>query len=568
MLQMLSIRDFALIESAYIDFRNGFTAITGETGSGKSLLLDAISSLLGGKSSAMDIRTGAEKYVLEAVWDLGGNLSARQWLAEKGILVSGTELVLRKEFSRDGKSKILINHSLAAAQVLRGLGELLAEVHNQNDQILLLDKSQQLDILDSFGNLYSIRSEVRESFLTYRSLRKRLEELEASHGDRNRKKEILQYQIEEIQSANLKEGEEEELSKEESLLSHGERLSENLEIITGLLSETEDSVLSSFSRILIAAEKMKGIHSDYAELEGALREVYVTLREINTNVQDQKDEIYFSPDRLAHVQGRLDLIQKLKKKYGGSVQEVLLSKRNAENELEALAQNMESKESLEREKKKATEKLAQLCMQLSKARRESLGRFEPRLKSELEALGMPGAGIQVVLRWESSVEGEVESQGKSYLVNESGLDQAEFYFSPNPGEKPRPLRKIASGGEMSRVMLAIKSVLGSNYDGKVLVFDEVDSGLGGEIAMDVAKKLRTLSKTHQILLVTHLQQIAAAADHHLKVSKRITDGRTLSEAEFLGMEERTLELARMISGQNVSRGALDHAKELLKKKAV
>ncbi|TGK06179.1 DNA repair protein RecN [Leptospira fletcheri] len=568
MLQMLSIRDFALIESAYIDFRNGFTAITGETGSGKSLLLDAISSLLGGKSNAMDIRTGAEKYVLEAVWDLGGNLSARQWLAEKGIVGSGTELVLRKEFSRDGKSKILINHSLAAVQVLRGLGELLAEVHNQNDQILLLDKSQQLDILDSFGNLYSIRSEVRESFLTYRSLRKRLEELEASHGDRNRKKEILQYQIEEIQSANLKEGEEEELRKEESLLSHGERLSENLEIITGLLSETEDSVLSSFSRILIAAEKMKGIHPDYADLEGTLREVYVTLREINTSVQDQKDEIYFSPDRLAHVQGRLDLIQKLKKKYGGSIQEVLLSKRNAENELEALAQNMESKESLEREKKKATEKLAQLCMQLSKARRESLGRFEPRLKSELEALGMPGAGIQVVLRWESSVEGEVESQGKSYLVNESGLDQAEFYFSPNPGEKPRPLRKIASGGEMSRVMLAIKSVLGSNYDGKVLVFDEVDSGLGGEIAMDVAKKLRTLSKTHQILLVTHLQQIAAAADHHLKVSKRITDGRTLSEAEFLGMEERTLELARMISGQNVSRGALDHAKELLKKKAV
>lgn len=568
MLQMLLVRDFALLELAQIEFRTGLTAITGETGSGKSLLLDAVSSLLGGKSSAIDIRTGADKYILEAVWDISANLPAKDWLQEKGIPFEGKELILRKEFARDGKSKIQINHTLSSAQVLRGLGELLAEVHNQNDQILLLDKTQQIDILDTYAGLYPLRSEVKESFLTYRSLRKRLDEIEANYGDKNRKKEILQYQIDEIHAAGLKEGEEEDLVKEEKLLSHGERLSENLEIIAGLLSESETSVLSVFPRILMAAEKMKAIHSDYSELESSIREAYVTLREINTTAQDQKDEVFFSPDRLAHVQSRLDLIQKLKKKYGAGIQEILLSKKNAENELEALAQNMDSKQSLEREKKKATEKLAQLCMQLSKARRESLNRFETRLKSELDVLGMPGAGIQVVLRWESSAEGEVEAQGKSYVVNEYGLDQAEFYFSPNPGEKPRPLRKIASGGEISRVMLAIKSVLGSNHDGKVLVLDEIDSGLGGEIAMDVAKKLRILANTHQILLVTHLQQIAAAADHHLKVSKQVKEGRTLSDTEFLGMEERTLELARMISGQNVSRGALDHAKELLKKKAV
>lgn len=189
MLQMLLIRDFALLESAQIEFRAGLTSITGETGSGKSLLLDAVSSLLGGKSSAIDIRTGADKYILEAVWDISANLPVRDWLQEKGIPSEGKELILRKEFARDGKSKIQINHTLSSAQVLRGLGELLAEVHNQNDQILLLDKTQQIDILDTYAGLYPLRSEVKESFLTYRSLRKRLEEIEANYGDKNRKKE-------------------------------------------------------------------------------------------------------------------------------------------------------------------------------------------------------------------------------------------------------------------------------------------------------------------------------------------------------------------------------------------
>ncbi|TGK59999.1 DNA repair protein RecN [Leptospira wolffii] len=568
MLQTLTIRDFALIESAQIDWSRGLTSITGETGSGKSLLLDALCSLLGGKSTAMDIRTGADRYALEAGFDISGNPAAKEWLAEKGFSSEGNLVVIRKEFSRDGKTKIQINHSLSSAQVLRSLGEILAEVHNQNDQILLLDKAQQLDILDSHAGLHPLRGEVKEAFYTYKSLKKRLEELESTHADKNRKKEILQYQIEEIQTANLKDGEEEELSQEENLLTHGEKLTENLEIITGYLSETESSIIGVFPKILGASDKIKTLSESLLELDSSLKEVYVTIREINTSAQDQKDEVYFSPDRLAHVQTRLDLIQKLKKKYGSTIQEILSTKKKAEDELGALEQNLDSKVSLEKEMKRAAEKLTQLCLKLSKSRREVLHGFETRLKSELEMLGMQGAGIQVVLRWETSPEGEVEAQGKSYLVNELGLDQAEFYFSPNPGEKPRPLRKIASGGEISRVMLAIKSVLGSNYDGKVLVLDEIDSGLGGEIAMDVAKKLRVLSKTHQIVLVTHLQQIAAAADHHLLVSKHVKEGRTISEANFLGMQERTLELARMISGQNISRGALDHAKELLKKKAV
>ncbi|MEI1279269.1 DNA repair protein RecN [Leptospira venezuelensis] len=568
MLQTISIRDFALIESAQIDLRGGLTAITGETGSGKSLLLDALSSLLGGKSSTMDIRTGSDKYCLEAEFDISQNPSAITWMREHGFPLNGSVIVIRKEFTRDGKTKIQINHSLSSAQVLRGLGEILSEVHNQNDQILLLDKAQQLDILDGFAGLHTLRGEVKEGFLTYKSLKKRLEELELSHADRNRKKEILQYQIEEIHTANLKLGEEEELSKEENLLVHGEKLAENLDIITGYLHESESSVLGIFPKVLAASDKIKVLSESLNEMDSALKEVYVTIREINTTAQDQKEEVFFSPERLSHVQSRLDLIHKLKKKYGNSISEILETKKKAEDELAALEQNLDSKTSLEKEKKRAADKLTQACLQLSKSRREVLNKFESKLKSELEVLGMKGAGLQVVLRWETSPEGEVEAQGKSYLVNEFGLDQAEFYFSPNPGEKPRPLRKIASGGEISRVMLAIKSVLGSNFDGKVLVFDEIDSGLGGEIASDVAKKLRTLSKTHQIILVTHLQQIAAAADHHLLVSKRVKEGRTVSETEFLGMEERTMELARMIAGQNISKGALHHAKELLKKKAV
>ncbi|TGK38621.1 DNA repair protein RecN [Leptospira gomenensis] len=568
MLKTLNIRDFALIEEACIDFQKGMTVITGETGAGKSLILDAISSLLGGKSSPMEIRTGAPKYVLEGVFDVSGNVSAVEWLKEKGFPNESSELTLHRECARDGKSRILINQSLASSSTLRGLGELLAEVHNQNDQILLLDRGEQLDIIDVHAGLIPLRNQVRECFLTYRSLKKRLEELRKNEEEKSRRIEYLAFQIREIKDADLKDGEEEGLFKEERLLAHGEQLAENFEILSSFLADSESAILPSFPRLLSAAEKIKSIQPDFGKTLDSLQETYIQLKEINSSVLDEKDEIFFSPDRLQFVQSRLDLISKLKKKYGSDLAEILDSKRKAEQELEAMEKNSKNKEAMESEIEKITARLGSLSIQLSKARRESLIRFESSLKAELEQLGMQGAAVQVVLRWEPSPEGEVSASGKSYIVNESGLDQLEFYFSPNPGEKPRPLRKIASGGEVSRVMLAIRSILGGQSSARVLIFDEIDSGLGGEIGMDVARKLRNLSARHQLILITHLQQIASAANDHLKISKFVEGGRTFSRAEFLSLEERTLELARMISGQRVSKGALEHAKELLKKQAV
>ncbi|EMI64302.1 DNA repair protein RecN [Leptospira noguchii] len=568
MLKTLNIRDFALIEEACVDFQKGMTVITGETGAGKSLILDAISSLLGGKSSPMEIRTSAPRYVLEGVFDLSKNPAAVEWLKEKGFPFESKELTLHRECGRDGKSRILINQSLASSTTLRGLGELLAEVHNQNDQILLLDRGEQLDIIDLHAGLIPLRNEVKECFLTYRSLKKRLEELRKSEEEKSKRIEFLTFQIREIKEVDLKEGEEEGLIQEEHLLAHGELLAENYEILSSYLADNESAILPLFPKLLSAAEKIKSIQPDFSKTLDSLQEIYIQLKEINSSILDEKEEIFFSPDRLQFVQSRLDLISKMKKKYGSDLAEILDCKNKAEQELEAMEKNSKNKESMEVEIEKVASRLASLSIQLSKSRRESLIRFESSLKLELEQLGMPGAAVQVVLRWEPNPEGEVSASGKSYIVNESGLDQLEFYFSPNPGEKPRPLRKIASGGEVSRVMLAIRSILGRQSNLRVLIFDEIDSGLGGEIAMDVARKLKNLAENHQLILITHLQQIASAANDHLKITKSVEGGRTFSKAEFLSLEERTLELARMISGQRVSKGALEHAKELLKKQAV
>ncbi|MCB1193813.1 MAG: DNA repair protein RecN [Leptospiraceae bacterium] len=568
MLKKLIVHNFALIEYLNLDFDKTLSVITGETGSGKSLVLDALSSVLGGRCNTQNIRSGAQKYQIEALVDVSKSPKAIQWLEEKGFSYENGEVIIKKELSLDGKSRIQIGTSLAPFQYLKDFGALIAEIHRQNDQLYILDKNTQLEILDNFALTNALKNEVSESFKTYITLKNRLEELENLRTEKLRNIDLRKYQIEEISDADLKSDEEDSLLKEENLLINGEKLIENYNVILNSMDISEGSIISLFAPILNSSEKITLINPEFQVNKEEFNDIYIRLKELYNTICDEMEEIFFSPERLDFVQSRIDLINRLKKKYGKTIKEILNFKKEAESELETLLSSNEQYDSLKNQLNKVIDHLSELSVKLSKQRRNAIPEMEIELQKEFAKLGMKDAKLQVVLRWEESSDGEVQNGNKTYLLNETGLDKVEFYFTANTGEKPRPIRKIASGGEISRVMLALKSIMGRDGYEKILIFDEIDSGIGGEVANNVGEKLKQISEDHQVILITHLQQIAAIGAEHIKVEKEVVKGRTVSKVRQLKTKERAQELAKMISGENITKGALEHAKELLFQKAV
>lgn len=568
MLRRLRIKDFALIESLDLDFQSTMISITGESGSGKSLLLDALSSILGGKCNTLNIRSGAKRYQIEALFDVSRIPEVKTWLAEKGIGIEENELILRKELNLEGKSRVQINSALAPTQYLKELGLFLSEIHRQNEQGSLLERERQLELLDLYAGLEKEKKELRNVFYSYRNLKSRLQEVEMGESDKQRKLDLFRFQLEEIEKADLSEKEESQLLQEEKLLVHAEKIAENLGFAEELLSENEQGVLVSLSKAQHFLEKISHLRPELANLAGDMMEAYHELKEIHSTILEELDGLDYSYDRLSEVQKRLDEIGRIKKRFGRSIPEILEYKEKISQDLDALESGEEFVGSLRQNLDKERVVLADLATQLSNRRRKAISDLEAEVQKELDDLGMKDSRLQVVMRWESSPEGDISEGGKKYFVHESGLDTVDFYFSANPGEKPRPLRKIASGGEVSRIMLAFKKILGSRDRGKLLLFDEIDAGISGEAALQVAGKLRNISQNHQILLITHQQSIAAASQEQIVVQKAVLQGRTLSTARKLGEENRATELAKMISGNQITQGALDHARELLKKVAI
>ena len=397
----------------------------------------------------------------------------------------------------------------------------------------------QMEYLDTYAGLTSLKNEVSERFKTYQTLKNRISEIDKSSEEKNR--------------------------RVDHLLLHGEKAMENYSLIAELLSEGEENVLKLFSKILHSTDKIESFNKDFSVSRSEFYEIYDRLKELSHTINDEKDEVFFSSDRLAVVQKRLDEINKLKRKYGKDIPEILKFLQKAELELETLEVSSEEVQSLQNELVFIRDNLTSLAVKLSHQRRESILKLESDLQREFQLLGMKDAKLQIVMRWEQALDGEITESGRKYMIGENGLDQIDFYFSANQGEKPRPLRKIISGGEMSRVMLALKAILGNAGESRLLVFDEIDAGIGGEVAYRVADKLKSISTKNQVLLITHLQQIAAASDCHIKVEKEIANGRTFTTAHKILKSERANELAKMIAGEHITKGALDHAKELLKK---
>ena len=554
MLAELRIVNFALIEQLSLQFQSGFTVLTGETGAGKSLLIDAIALLVGGRASTDQIRSGEDEAQLEALFHLPDTHPLLQHLRSQDIIARNeSDLILRRVLSRSGRHRVYVNGSLCPLRVLEELGGTLVDIHGQHEQQSLLATAKQLDALDGFGRLYELRRKYEQAYLGWRELRAKLDVLQRDVADRTRRESLLRFQVQEIEQAGLLPDEEEQLRSERQRLVHAHRLRELAHEAHVELQEDEQAVLTRLGRIGRALGELAQTDPTMGDCEQAVAESTIPLKELAGRLRDYAQQLEADPDRQVIVEDRLDLIQRLKKKYGGSVEAVVATGRLAQEELQVLDNHEERTAELTGLLDEEARRLHALAQQLSKKRIDAAKRMTTLVGVELAALKMEQAIFQVTVCSDESAEG----------LGPAGRDRAEFLLSSNPGEPPRPLGRVASGGELSRIMLALKTVLAEMDQVPVLVFDEIDTGVGGAVAAAMGTRLRKLGSFHQVFCITHLPQVASQAEHHLLVEKGLESQRTSTSVRALKGMGREEEIARMLSGPTITKKVRETAAELI-----
>ncbi len=561
MLRELHIKNFSIIDNAAVEFENGFNVLTGETGAGKSIIINALSLALGERASGDIVRSGETEAVVEAFFDIPPKLlppSTRQFLEDNGIDISDG-LILKRTISSQGRSRAYINSSMVNVQTLSDISSKIIDVHGQYEHQSLLSPDNQLDMLDAYGGLWRDRQEVSKIHETQLSLKHQISGLVQKEKERAHRLDILRYQVSEIESAGLRPGEEEELTEEVKILSSAGRLAELANQAYESLYSSETACIADLSKILGNLKEISGIDARANEALKSVEDALPLLEETAYFLRDYKDDIDFSPERLEMVQERLELIKGLKKKYGADIQAVLDYKEKADMELEELQCSEEKLEALKTELSELKNRLTQTANELSNKRKTVAEKIESKVVAELSELSMPGTKFSILMTREV---GDDTSDG--FRATHRGVDNIEFLIAPNVGEELKPVSKTASGGELSRIMLALKGVLAKEDNIPVLIFDEIDAGIGGKAAETVGLKLHNLSSSHQIISITHLPQIASYADTHLKIEKKVKDKRTIVEISKIEKDDRTLEIARMLSGET-SEISIKHAREMLKK---
>ena len=559
MLTELSIKNFAIIDSLRISFKPGLNILTGETGAGKSIIIDALNLVLGERSSSEFIRTGEKAASVESVFDISENSHIKKLLDETGVKIgSEDDLIVKREINIAGKSQVYINNERFNVSTLEKIGEYLVDIHGQHDHQTLLRKENQMEVLDSFGNLSELISEVRTRLLEFQKTDRRLEELKRKYAEKAQMEELLKFQIQEIEKANLKPGEDEELKKEKEILRNSLLLTQTSFKTCEALYEGDISSYSILSSIKPEFSKIASIDERQASFYKRLEEIAVQIRELAGELHSYADGIDSNPKRLEEIEERIDFLNRLKRKYNASLQEIFKAKEEKEAELSAINNSVQEIERLEAEKEKLEAELQKFSLKLSEKRKSLAAEIEKKVEKELKKLKMEKAKFAI-----NFAEREKNEKGL-YRVTSKGIDDIEFLISPNPGEELKALAKIASGGELSRVMLAIKSILAEADRVPVLIFDEIDSGIGGVVAEVVGEKLKEVAKKRQVLCITHLPQIAGFADTHFKVSKIVTDKKTAVKVDELDKKSRIEEIAKMLGGEKVTEISRRHAKEILR----
>ncbi len=566
MLTELHIQNFAIIDKLDLRFDSGLIILTGETGAGKSIILDAVVMLIGGKADTTFVRTDSDAAFVEAVFQLTGpEKEAVHFILNREELMDDPNyVVLMREVRKEGRSVARINGRTVNVGLLKELGALLIDIHGQAEHLSLLDPRAHLGLLDRYAEVGQPLGDYRQTYHTLLNLRRELTDLRKAQSDSERRIEMLTYQAEEIESAGLKAGEDEELRKERDRLANAESLAQNAQEALAVLDEGSPETPAATDLIGQAAQALAAlakIDAGQSELANQAELMLDTISDVIHNLRDYLEEIEFNPKRLDDVEERLDLIHSLTRKYGGNISAVLTYGADARKQLETITGAADRINELEMQEAKLLEKLSKQGTALSEKRKSASLEMGKGIESELNDLKMQSARFNVDFQTKPDLNGIPMQDGKRIAFDQNGFDRVEFLIAPNPGEGLKPLAKIASGGETSRLMLGLKNILAKADEVPSLIFDEIDQGIGGRVGMVVGHKLWNLSRTHQVFCVTHLPQLAVFGDQHYQVQKLVDNGRTLTKVEKLEGEPRLLELSQMLG--EVGEGTLRSAHELL-----
>ena len=553
MLLEISIKNFAIIEAISLNFEKGMTVLTGETGAGKSIIIDAMNMMLGARATTDVIRHGAPKAEIEGLFSVENSHALQMIFDEQGIEL-GDEIIIRREILQNGRSVSRVNGQMVNLSVLRSIGQYLVDIHGQHDQEELMRPQLHIQMLDGFGDadFLELKQAYQTNFDAYRKMRKQLLEIKKNQEEHKARIEMLEFQMAEIESASLQPGEDLKLNQERDKLLNHKNIADTLTNAYTMLDNEEFSSLANVRSAMNDMESLEDYDAEYREISSSLSESYYVLEDITKRLEDIIEDLDFDGNRLMQIESRLDLIHAITRKYGGNVDDVLMYFAKITEEYNLLTGNHLSSDDMEAELKKLEVSLVDLATNLASARHNLAQQLETEIQQELKDLYMDKARFQVQF-----------TKGK---FTREGNESVEFYISTNPGEDFKPLVKVASGGELSRLMLAIKSAF-SRKEGKTsIVFDEVDTGVSGRVAQAIAQKIHKIGQNGQVLAISHLPQVIAIADYQFFIEKISNDHSTVSTVRLLTVEERVEEVAKMLAGENVTEAALSQARELLQSK--
>ena len=554
MLTELRIANFAIIDQLNLECARGLHILTGETGAGKSIIIDAIALLVGGRADESLIRAEAEEAVLEAAIALPAASPLTARLREEGVLGDGdTELIVRRVLSRSGRHKLYLNGSLTPLRTLQSLAGTLIDIHGQHEQQSLLSAQSQLNALDAFGHLKEARESYRHGYEQWRARQREREDMATLLSERSQREDLLRFQFKELQEADIKAGEEAALQAERNRLAHAHRLNELLQGGYDALYGAEQSVLGSLGNVRDSIKELAAIDAQGDEWAALCDGATAQLRELAHHLRKYHDGLDQDPARLAQVEERLDRIQRLKKKYGGTEETMLAKWEQLQREIDTLETGGTRLGEMDRLLVEARQQTDKLAERLTRERAKAAKKLEAAVMGELAALRMDRTRFAVTVETDRTEAG----------LGPSGRDRIEYQFSANEGEPLQPLARVASGGELSRVMLAMKTVLAEADEVPIVIFDEIDAGVGGGVAAVMGKRLRALAKRRQVFCITHLPQIASYADVHYVIEKSVSKKRTVTQARKLGQADRQEEIARMLGGLAVTTAARKTAAEMI-----
>jgi DNA repair protein RecN (Recombination protein N) len=564
MLRELTIRNLAVLEEAKVAFAAGLNVLTGETGAGKSIVIDALLLVRGARVQADLIRTGAETASVEAVFEVPSSGPVAAILDEAGHAPADGQLVIKRELSRSGRHRVFVNDSAATAGLLERLGDVLVEIHGQHEHQRLMEPARQLDLLDRFADCEEARLRLGELWRRWDTARSELARIRDEAREGARKEELYRWELSEIDAVQLRDGEEDELRGERRRLQNAERIHAGLQEVMDLLQEDAQAAGARLGRAASLLRELSRFDPDVAAPIEALDGAQAYVEDAVARARVLRDRAVMDPDRLRLVDERLDAISGIKRKYGETAAAVSAYREEIARALDRIERHDAIVEEMRAEVKRASEAAGRQGRELSETRAEAAPRLERLIQRELRTLGMDHARFRVALRRETAGAEDLAGGTDGWRLGARGAESAEFLLSANPGEELKPLAKVVSGGELSRTMLAIKTILAASEDVPSMVFDEVDAGIGGRVADAVGHKLRRTAAGRQVLCVTHLAPIAAYAEHHLLVDKRVTKGATKTTVTALDAAGQVEEIARMLGGERITDASRRHARELLK----